>query len=104
MDASPCCATVVLSYVVHPPVVRLFSGRVSVRQHASHKRQANASDSRMYHARPSQVNRAVAGVLGAEVAAEEPLMEAGLDSLGAVEVKTSIEQVSTVTVTLMNHE
>lgn len=39
----------------------------------------------------SQVQEALRGVLGSEVGAEQPLMEAGLDSLGAVELKNSLE-------------
>ena len=39
----------------------------------------------------SQVQDAVRSIMGSEVAAEEPLMAAGLDSLGAVELKNSLE-------------
>ena len=37
-----------------------------------------------------RVDGVVAGVLGAEVAAGQPLMEAGLDSLGAVELRNAL--------------
>eukprot|EP00894_Picocystis_sp_ML_P004398 jgi/Pico_ML_1/54915/g54.t1 len=40
----------------------------------------------------SQVQESVRGVLGADVGVEEPLMAAGLDSLGAVEVRNSVER------------
>ena len=39
----------------------------------------------------AQVEEAVKNILGATVAAEEPLMAAGLDSLGAVELRNSLE-------------
>ncbi len=39
----------------------------------------------------SQVQDAVRGILGADIGADEPLMAAGLDSLGAVELKNSLE-------------
>ena len=40
----------------------------------------------------AQVAAAVRGLLGADVGAEEPLMEAGLDSLGAVELKNALQR------------
>ncbi len=42
----------------------------------------------MHHA---QVQAVVRSVLGAEVAPDAPLMSAGLDSLGAVELKSGLE-------------
>jgi acyl carrier protein len=39
----------------------------------------------------SQVQEALRGVLGSEVGAEQPLMEAGLDSLSSVEFRNSLE-------------
>lgn len=39
-----------------------------------------------------EVQRIVHGVLGSAVSSDQPLMEAGLDSLGAVEVRTSLER------------
>lgn len=39
----------------------------------------------------SQVQDAVRSIVGSEVSADEPLMAAGLDSLGAVELKNSLE-------------
>lgn len=38
-----------------------------------------------------QVEDAVRSILGGEISAEEPLMQAGLDSLGAVELKNALE-------------
>ena len=38
----------------------------------------------------AQVSAVVEGMLGAAVAPNQPLMEAGLDSLGAVELRTSL--------------
>ena len=38
----------------------------------------------------SQVMAAVSDVLGSDVGADDPLMDAGLDSLGAVELKNTI--------------
>ena len=40
----------------------------------------------------SQVQEAVVAVLGAAVGLEDPLMAAGLDSLGAVELRNALEQ------------
>ena len=39
----------------------------------------------------SQVQDAVRGILGSDIGADEPLMAAGLDSLGAVELRNSLE-------------
>jgi acyl carrier protein len=39
-----------------------------------------------------QVAAAVRGVLGADVGSDEPLMDAGLDSLGAVELRNALER------------
>jgi acyl carrier protein len=38
------------------------------------------------------VSEAVAGVIGADVAPDQPLMAAGLDSLGAVELRNALER------------
>jgi acyl carrier protein len=38
-----------------------------------------------------QVSQAVSGILGHAVAADEPLVAAGLDSLGSVELRTSLQ-------------
>jgi acyl carrier protein len=39
----------------------------------------------------AQVQEAVRSIMGADISADEPLMAAGLDSLGAVELKNSLE-------------
>jgi len=44
----------------------------------------------------SQVQEAVVAVLGSSVGAEDPLMAAGLDSLGAVELRNALEQTAGV--------
>ena len=50
------------------------------------------------HASPKEtaerVAAAVAGVLGSAIGPHEPLMAAGLDSLGAVELRNTLESVS----------
>eukprot|EP00959_Pyramimonas_sp_CCMP1952_P119467 2497991-Pyramimonas_sp.AAC.1 len=40
----------------------------------------------------SQVTQVIQGVLGAAVGPDEPLIDAGLDSLGAVEVRNALER------------
>lgn len=44
----------------------------------------------------AQVEKLVKKMLGVEVASDQPLMEAGLDSLSAVELKTELESVFTM--------
>ena len=48
---------------------------------------ATASGSAAVEATLAEVANVVAGILGAEVAPDQPMMEAGLDSLGAVQVR-----------------
>ena len=80
-------ATVTFDY----PTVQALSGYISQNAARQHQSGSTANTSAAIEATRQALLDIAAGVLGTDVAGDQPLMEAGLDSVGSVELRNAVQ-------------